>query len=315
VMDARSFCQKTSMSVEAVTYREILKSKFKCIHQIRSDTQLLITWVSMQLELVPCISFFFENPLTFILNTHPCFPFIGDNKFNRQSRCPCKNGPACNYCGFCLGCSCRCHTWFTMRTRLCNAADEDQLLQTVKCTAAVKTASKSIITEGVQTTGIFEVDESTKYLRDRLKDAGDDELLHEDKKDDTEVKEEDDEKLTIGDTKDKAQANEEDDKKLPNGIKKENVKENKNYDDKLTNDDKKDKTKAQEDDHERLPSGIKKENVKENKNYDDKLTNDDKKDKTKAQEDDHERLPSGIKKENVKENHRKKNRTANEDNG
>lgn len=233
---------------------------------------------------------------------HATLNHMGETNFNRQSRCPCKNGPACNYCGFCLGCSCRCHTWFTMRTRLCSAADEEQLLQTVKDTAAVKTASKSIKTEGVQTTGVFGVDESTKYLRDRLKDAGDDELLHEDKKDDTEVKEEDDEKLTTGDMKDKATAKEDDDKRLPNDIKKENVEE------KLTNDDKTDEAKVKEEDV-RLPSD------KESENVDEKLMNDDKKDNAKAQDDNDERLLSGIKKEHAKEKDMKKNGIANEDNG
>lgn len=189
-----------------------------------------------------------------------------------------------------------------MRTRLCSAADEEQLLQTVKDTAAVKTASKSIKTEGVQTTGVFGVDESTKYLRDRLKDAGDDELLHEDKKDDTEVKEEDDEKLTTGDMKDKATAKEDDDKRLPNDIKKENVEE------KLTNDDKTDEAKVKEEDV-RLPSD------KESENVDEKLMNDDKKDNAKAQDDNDERLLSGIKKEHAKEKDMKKNGIANEDNG
>lgn len=195
-----------------------------------------------------------------------------------------------------------------MRTRLCNAADEEQLLQTVKDTAAVKTASKSIKTEGIQTTGIFGVDESTKYLRDRLKDAGDDELLHEDKKADTEVKEEDDEKLTSVDMKDKATANEDDDERLPNAIKKEDVEESKHIDEKLTNDDKTDEAQANED-------GVTSPSDKESDYVDEKLTNDDKKDNAQAQGHNDERLPSDIKKANVKEKDMKKNGIANEDNG
>eukprot|EP00534_Pseudo-nitzschia_fraudulenta_P003070 CAMPEP_0201128756 /NCGR_PEP_ID=MMETSP0850-20130426/34669_1 /ASSEMBLY_ACC=CAM_ASM_000622 /TAXON_ID=183588 /ORGANISM="Pseudo-nitzschia fraudulenta, Strain WWA7" /LENGTH=305 /DNA_ID=CAMNT_0047398033 /DNA_START=511 /DNA_END=1428 /DNA_ORIENTATION=+ len=74
-----------------------------------------------------------------------------------------------------------------MRTRLCNATDEEKLLEAVKCTA--ETESKSSSGNLETSSEVFQVEESTKYLRDRLKEAGDDELLNEDKKDDIEVKE------------------------------------------------------------------------------------------------------------------------------
>lgn len=99
----------------------------------------------------------------------------GDLRFNRQSRCVCKNGPQCKDCGFCLGCSCRCHTYFTVRTRLCSAADEEKLLQTVKDVGAIESATAAKGATGkIDTT-----DEPSKYLCDRLKNAGDQELLNE----------------------------------------------------------------------------------------------------------------------------------------
>ena len=55
--------------------------------------------------------------------------------YDRQSKCPCKNGPKCDYCGYCLGCSCRCHSWFTVHTRLFPLAQEEKLLRTVEETA------------------------------------------------------------------------------------------------------------------------------------------------------------------------------------
>ena len=35
----------------------------------------------------------------------------------RGNKCPCKQGKACTRCGFCSGCSCRCHQCFTMHMR------------------------------------------------------------------------------------------------------------------------------------------------------------------------------------------------------
>jgi len=189
---------------------------------------------------------------------HATLNHIGDNRFNRQSRCPCKNGPACNYCGFCLGCSCRCHTWFTMRTRLCNAADEEKMLQTVKDTAAAKTALKATATEGVQIAAVSEVDESTKHLLDRLKCAGDEELLNEDKKDDLKVEEDDNEKLPNDDKKDEAKkANMDNDERLTTGIKKDIVQEDRNSDEKFLIQNKKENGMVKEDDyHTVLNDGV-----------------------------------------------------------
>ena len=55
--------------------------------------------------------------------------------YDRQSKCPCKNGPKCDYCSYCLGCSCRCHSWFTVHTRLFPLEQEKKLLKSVKETA------------------------------------------------------------------------------------------------------------------------------------------------------------------------------------
>ncbi|KAG7346143.1 hypothetical protein IV203_005211 [Nitzschia inconspicua] len=51
---------------------------------------------------------------------------------NRISHCPCKNGPKCDFCGWCLGCSCRCHSWFTVHTRLFSLEEELRLLNLVQ---------------------------------------------------------------------------------------------------------------------------------------------------------------------------------------
>ncbi len=134
----------------------------------------------------------------------------GDLRFNRQSRCVCKNGPQCKDCGFCLGCSCRCHTYFTVRTRLCSAADEEKLLQIVKDTAEIGSA---IAAEGAG--GKIDArDEPTKHLCDRLKTAGDQELLNEEMEKEGNTDEEKNEAT---------EANTENGQSLPNGIKMENV--------------------------------------------------------------------------------------------
>jgi len=48
---------------------------------------------------------------------------------NNHKRCPCKNGPACDLCSFCSGCSCRCHTYFIARRRFCEEAELISILQ------------------------------------------------------------------------------------------------------------------------------------------------------------------------------------------
>lgn len=54
---------------------------------------------------------------------------------DRDSRCPCKNGPKCDNCQYCLGCSCRCHTWFVVNQRLMSLEHEQRLLEKVRATA------------------------------------------------------------------------------------------------------------------------------------------------------------------------------------
>ena len=83
-----------------------------------------------------------------------------------------------------------------MRTRLCNAEDEEKLLNTVKCTAIPEKISDSATAEGFQA-DVLEIEESTKTLCDRLKNAGDMELLNEEKKDEDVAKEENNENISI----------------------------------------------------------------------------------------------------------------------
>eukprot|EP00804_Cyclotella_cryptica_P018145 CCRYP_005927-RA/>CCRYP_005927-RA protein AED:0.43 eAED:0.43 QI:0/0/0/1/0/0/2/0/106 len=59
-----------------------------------------------------------------IIKMHPFNPKMistlnhtGVVNFQRQSRCPCKNGPQCDACSFCIGCSCTCHQQFTLHYR------------------------------------------------------------------------------------------------------------------------------------------------------------------------------------------------------
>ena len=145
------------------------------------------------------------------------FFITGDLRFNRQSRCVCKNGPQCKDCGFCLGCSCRCHTYFTVRTRLCSAANEEKLLQTVKDTAEIEPA---IAAEGAAGK-IDATDKPTKHLCDRLKSAGDQELLNEEMEKEANLDEEKKEAANPNPNSENGQS-------LQNGIKKEDVAQDEN---------------------------------------------------------------------------------------
>jgi len=83
---------------------------------------------------------------------HATLNHTGNNKFDRQKKCPCKNGPACGFCSFCLGCSCRCHTWFTVNTRLFPLKEEEKLFDKVKNLAEGSTQTddeKTILEERV----------------------------------------------------------------------------------------------------------------------------------------------------------------------
>jgi len=63
---------------------------------------------------------------------HSTINHTGHYTLNRQSRCPCKNGPVCKGCGFCAGCSCKCHQSFILRFRFMHLASEETLLHSVK---------------------------------------------------------------------------------------------------------------------------------------------------------------------------------------
>jgi len=63
---------------------------------------------------------------------HAGLNHTGDMKFDRTKRCPCKNGPACSVCSYCTGCSCRCHTWFTLHSRIFGKEEGEALLSGVE---------------------------------------------------------------------------------------------------------------------------------------------------------------------------------------
>ena len=71
-----------------------------------------------------------------------------------------------------------------MRTRLCNGEDEEKLLEAVKETANIEQLTQTIVREA----------ESFKQLSERLKAAGDEELLNDEKEDRVEGKEASEEK-------------------------------------------------------------------------------------------------------------------------
>uniref|UniRef100_A0A7S4EEL1 DUF6824 domain-containing protein n=1 Tax=Pseudo-nitzschia australis TaxID=44445 RepID=A0A7S4EEL1_9STRA len=199
---------------------------------------------------------------------HATLNHMGDNKFNRESRCPCKSGPACNFCGYCLGCSCRCHTWFTMRTRLCDAGDEEKLLESVKCTIIPSRAKPAVEEGGKIQADVSEMEESTKHLLERLKDAGDEELLNDVKKDDDKVKEDNPEEPASKDSNSDTMVNENIGENLPSEDRKDDVK--------VKNEDISEEPASKERNGDTMVS----ENVVEN------LTSEDRKDDVQVKEED-----------------------------
>jgi len=63
---------------------------------------------------------------------HATLNHTGDMPFRRHARCPCKKGPQCKDCSYCLGCSCQCHQDFVMNFRFMGMADERNLLSRVE---------------------------------------------------------------------------------------------------------------------------------------------------------------------------------------
>jgi len=63
---------------------------------------------------------------------HSTVNHTGDFERCYQGRCPCKTGPACKNCGYCSGCSCKCHRWFTLHNRFMAVEDEIRLLRQVE---------------------------------------------------------------------------------------------------------------------------------------------------------------------------------------
>jgi hypothetical protein len=83
---------------------------------------------------------------------------------DRTSHCPCKNGPKCDFCGYCLGCSCRCHTYFTVHTRLCLVEQELEVLKHVKERALA-------VQEGGATISESQLESQVEMALERLKHA------------------------------------------------------------------------------------------------------------------------------------------------
>lgn len=70
----------------------------------------------------------------------------GIMNFTRHSRCPCKNGPACTYCSYCIGCSCTCHQMFTLHYRFMTMEEELELLK-----EAVNVVGTDVISASLET--------------------------------------------------------------------------------------------------------------------------------------------------------------------
>jgi len=70
----------------------------------------------------------------------------GIMNFTRHSRCPCKNGPACTYCSYCIGCSCTCHQMFTLHYRFMTMEEELELLK-----EAVDVVGTDVISASLET--------------------------------------------------------------------------------------------------------------------------------------------------------------------
>ena len=71
----------------------------------------------------------FHQMHPFINKTLAILNHTGNKTLLRKSRCPCKNGKECVYCGYCTGCSCRCHQRFTVHYRFMEQSKELELLQ------------------------------------------------------------------------------------------------------------------------------------------------------------------------------------------
>ena len=63
---------------------------------------------------------------------HSILNHTGNPQHLNQSRCPCKNGKACQFCSYCTGCSCRCHQSFTLHYRFMEMSNELEILKNVE---------------------------------------------------------------------------------------------------------------------------------------------------------------------------------------
>ena len=90
-----------------------------------------------------CSSCHKEGKYKIYYQMHPCskkpssdLNHTGNMEQKGSARCPCKNGThctcTCTYCGYCTGCSCKCHQQFTLHYRFMGIDDELRLLGEAK---------------------------------------------------------------------------------------------------------------------------------------------------------------------------------------
>ena len=190
-----------------------------------------------------------------------------------------------------------------MRTRLCNAADEAKLLDSVKSTAIKETDVKTIENELGEKNDTYKIEESTNHLSDRLKDAGDNELLEEDKEGDTAVQEDgekpiDDNEISEAKTneevgvevhnriKNEAGGNEDDIEKISNGNNKVEAKADVGNDETVLNCTKKSEPEANVNDLQRIRNDCKNGKAIVNESGDTIVSNYTKKNGGRASDDD-----------------------------
>jgi hypothetical protein len=129
VTDAKRYYQKTSTFANNVTRKSYSWWPFKCTQTIQRGTPLSIILVRHHLHVADSII------VEYTLNpgiAAVAAPSLGNFTYDRSSRCPCKNGPVCRFCNYCSGCSCRCHSWFTLHSRLFGSGEGEELLNRVE---------------------------------------------------------------------------------------------------------------------------------------------------------------------------------------
>jgi len=88
---------------------------------------------------------------------HSTLNHTGNMTLQRTSRCPCRNGPQCQECNYCMGCSCTCHQEFSINFRFMSIHDEKSLL--CQAESIIKTIESSNVSQANQS---IEVDSFVK---------------------------------------------------------------------------------------------------------------------------------------------------------